>query len=155
ERDPASAAAEYGAEFRRDIEAFVSLEALGACVTQGCYERAPLRTVSYSSFVDPSGGSSDSMTLAVGHFEANSEMVVIDAIREAKSPFSPEQVVQEFAQLLKTYSVFTVSGDRYAGEWPREQFSRFGVTYEPAAKPKSELYLDALALLNSRRIDLL
>ena len=28
ERDPATAAAEYGAEFRRDIESFVSIEAL-------------------------------------------------------------------------------------------------------------------------------
>jgi hypothetical protein len=155
ERDAASAAAEYMAEFRRDIESFVTVEAATACVSPGVYERAPLRSFGYAAFVDPSGGSSDSMSLAIGHFEINSELVVIDAIREAMPPFSPEQVVSEFSQLLKSYSIFSVTGDRYAGEWPREQFSRFGISYEPAAKPKSELYLDALALLNSRQLDLL
>jgi hypothetical protein len=57
--------------------------------------------------------------------------------------------------LLKTYRIFSVIGDRYAGEWPREQFSKFGTRYEPAPKPKSELYVDTLALINSKRLDLL
>src|SRR5262249_12446295 len=38
ERDPASAAAEYGAEFRRDIESFVSIEVLRACISTGVHE---------------------------------------------------------------------------------------------------------------------
>jgi len=33
ERDPASASAEYGAEFRSDIAQFVSREAVEACVS--------------------------------------------------------------------------------------------------------------------------
>jgi hypothetical protein len=32
EEDPASAAGEYGAEFRSDVEAFVSQEAVDTCV---------------------------------------------------------------------------------------------------------------------------
>jgi hypothetical protein len=48
-----------------------------------------------------------------------------------------------------------VFGDRYAGEWPREQFGRFGVGYDPAVPAKSQLYGDLLALINSARIDLL
>ena len=46
-------------------------------------------------------------------------------------------------------------GDRYAGEWPVEQFARFNIRFEQAAKPKSDLYIDLLPLLNSRRIELL
>src|SRR5262249_50716674 len=46
-------------------------------------------------------------------------------------------------------------GDRYAGEWPAEQFRKHGITYEAAAKPKSDLYRDFLPLLNSGRVDLL
>ena len=42
ERDPASAAAEYGAQFRSDIESFVSREAVEACITSGVRERPPL-----------------------------------------------------------------------------------------------------------------
>ena len=46
-------------------------------------------------------------------------------------------------------------GDRYAGEWPREQFSKFGIRYEPSSKTKSDLYVDLLPLVNSARIQLL
>jgi hypothetical protein len=153
ERDPAWAAAEYGAQFRSDVQSFVSREAVEACVALGVRERAPLSGLRYSGFVDPSGGSADSMTLAVGHREDT--VVVVDAVREVKPPFSPEDVVDEFAALLKRYRIVKVTGDRYAGEWPREQFRKLGISYEPAAKPKSDLYRDLLPAINSRRIDLL
>jgi hypothetical protein len=155
ERDPANAAAEYGAEFRRDIESFVSIEAVNACVSANVFERSPQRGVSYLGFADPSGGSADSFTLAIGHIEYSKETVVIDALREVRPPFSPEFVTSEFATLLKSYRLSTVTGDRYGGEWPVEQFGKYGVRYEAAAKPKSELYGDLLPLINSRRIALL
>ncbi len=155
ERDPASAAAEFGAEFRRDIDSFVSLEAVRNCVSPDVLERAPERRHTYRAFADPSGGSADSFTLAIGHFVHKGEIVVVDALREHKPPFSPEATVQQFAQLLKTYRISKVTADKYAGEWVTEQFRRFGITCEQAAKPKSDLYQDTLALLNSRRIELL
>jgi len=153
ERDPASAAAEYGAEFRTDVESFVAREAVEACVERDVFERPPLRENSYVGFVDPSGGSSDSMTLAIAHLER--EIASLDAIREVRPPFSPEAVVADFAALLKSYRVFRVVGDRYAGEWPREQFRKHGVSYEPSEKPKSQIYGELLPLINSRRATLL
>lgn len=66
EADPASAAAEYGAAFRVDIESYITREAVEACVALGVRERLPVSDVSYVAFVDPSGGSTDSMTLAIG-----------------------------------------------------------------------------------------
>ena len=54
-------------------------------------------------------------------------------------------------RLLKRYRIVKVTGDRYAGEWPREQFRKLGISYEPAAKPKSDLYRDLLPAINSRR----
>jgi hypothetical protein len=155
ERDPAHARAEFGAEFRTDIESFVSVEAVQACVARGIYERPPRQGLSYAAFTDPSGGSADSFTLAVGHHEPAAQITALDAVREVKPPFSPENVCKEFSTLLKTYGVSKVTGDRYAGEWPCEQFAKFGIAYEPSPKPKSDLYLDALALINSRRLDLL
>ena len=154
EADPASAAAEYGAEFRTDVETFVTREAVEACVAVGVHERAPLpEQHDYMAFCDPSGGSSDSMTLAVGHREG--DVVVVDAIRERRPPFSPDDVVDEFSALLKGYGITKVSGDRYAGEWPRERFRDRGISYESAEKPKSDLYRDLLPLINARRIELL
>jgi hypothetical protein len=93
------------------------------------------------------------MTLAITHLDADS-IAVVDALRERIPPFSPEHVVQEFSELL-TYRISTVTGDRYAGEWPRERFRKLGLKYEVATKPKSDLYRDLLPILNSQRLELL
>jgi hypothetical protein len=152
ELDEAVASAEYLAQFRRDLEAFVIREVVEACVSLGVRERPPLTDLFYSAFCDPSGGSSDAMTLAIAHKEA--DVVIIDAVRERRPPFSPDDVVSEFAALLRSYRCTRVVGDRYGGEWPRERFREHDVTYEASAAPKSDLYRDALPLLNARRIDL-
>jgi hypothetical protein len=61
----------------------------------------PERKQSYIAFVDPSGGSSDAMTLAIAHKEGETE--ILDVIRERKPPFSPEAVVEEYAKLIRDY----------------------------------------------------
>jgi hypothetical protein len=153
EEDQPRAMAEWCAQFRVDVESFVSREAVHLCVALDVHERAPMSSVRYYGFVDPSGGSADSMTLAVGHREG--DVVILDALRERKPAFSPEDVVSEFAELLKSYRVTSISGDRYAGEWPKERFRGHDISYEPAQKPKSDLYRDLLPAINSRKIDLL
>jgi hypothetical protein len=155
--DPASAGAEYGAEFRKDVEQFIALEVVEACVSAGIYERASISSVTYFAFVDPSGGSQDSMTLAIAHAEGGEDdrLVILDAIREVKPPFSPEGCVAEFCDVLRLYGVTRVFGDRYAGEWPREQFRKHGVEYEVSEKVRSDLYRDCLPVLNSGRVTLL
>jgi hypothetical protein len=141
-------------QFRSDLEAFICREAAGACIDRGVFERSPSDATQYVGFVDPSGGSADSFTAAVAH-KRDDGMIVLDAVREAKPPFSPESVAREMASFFLTYRVNTVRGDRYAGEWPREQFRKCGVYYEPAARPKSELYGELLPVINSRRAALL
>jgi hypothetical protein len=153
EQDDAAAAAEYGAEFRRDIEAFLDREAVGAVVVPGQRERAAVPGTTYVAFVDPSGGSGDSMTLAIAH--RVEDHAVLDAVREVRPPFSPDAVVEEFAQLLRQYRIGGVVGDRYAGEWPRERFRAHGISYIPAKSTKAELYATLLAAINSRRVELL
>ena len=46
-----------GAEFRNDIESFLSIEAIRACIEGGVCERRPERVHRYVGFVDVSGGS--------------------------------------------------------------------------------------------------
>jgi len=72
-----------------------------------------------------------------------------------RPPFSPESCVAEFCALLKDYRCSEVTGDRYAGEWPREQFRKLGVTYKLSEKPKTDIYRDLLPLLNSGKLELL
>ena len=153
EADPEAASAEYGAEFRGDLEIFVSREAIEACVATGVTVRAPLARVTHHAFVDPSGGSNDAMTCAIGHKEDG--RVILDCILERKAPFSPDSVVGEFSGTMKAYGISTVTGDRYAGAWPAERFSAHGIRYAPAELNRSELYLAFLPLVNSGRVDLL
>jgi hypothetical protein len=148
-RDAVAAASEYGAEFRSDLEAFLTREIVESAITRGVRELPPIHGINYLGFVDPSGGSSDSMTIAIAHLEG--DRAVLDAIRERKAPFSPEDVVTEYAALLKSYGLSSVTGDRYAGEWPRERFRTHGIAYEPSAKSRSELYSELLPLLNAGR----
>ena len=155
ERDPASADAEFGGNFRRDIQSLFTIEVVRARVSHGVRERAPERGVSYVGFVDPSGGSADSFTLCIGHNDRTRQTIVVDALREVRAPFSPESVCEEFSVLLKSYRVHRISGDRFAGLWPVEVFAKFGVVYEQNARPKSDLYQALLPLINSGRIDLL
>jgi len=151
--DPEAASAEYGAEFRGDLSVFVSREVLDAAIEPGVTVRAPVEGVTYFGFVDPSGGSSDSMTLAIAHAEG--ARIVLDFVGERKAPFAPSSVVEEFAGVLKQYRLSRVRGDRYAGEWPREAFASHGVAYEVSPLNRSELYLATLPLLNSGRAALL
>lgn len=154
EEDPASAAAEYGAEFRKDVETFVPLEIVEAAVMPGRREVPPMPGMAHGGFFDGAGGSgTDSATLAIGHREGDS--FLLDALREVRPPFSPEDVVRDFAALLRRYGVREVVGDRFAGEWPREVFRRAGIEYKLADRAKSDLYRDALPLLNSGAIELL
>lgn len=153
EFDPASAAAEFGAVFRTDINSFVDRAVIDAATPHGLYEIPPAPRMRYSAFVDPSGGSADSMTLAIAH--ASDGRAILDCVREVKPPFSPEAVVMEFAAMLKLYGLSRVTGDRYAGEWPRERFKVHGIQYALSALNKGEIYLNVLPLLNSGRVDLL
>jgi hypothetical protein len=154
EKDRARASAEYLAEFRVDIEGFVSLEVVEACVG-GYHEMGPVSGTFYRAFVDPSGGSEDSMTMAIAHkTRTPEEQIVIDAVRKAHPPFSPEAVVDDFAALCKFYRITRVTGDHYGGEFVKEPFRKHGIRYEVAKQPKSDLYRDLLPLLNSGRITL-
>jgi hypothetical protein len=156
EKDAAAASAEYGALFRQDIQAFIDPAVVDAAVALGRLELPYCRDFRYAGFVDPSGGASDSFTLAVAHAEkrGGQEVVVVDCVRERPAPFSPEAVAEEFVEVLRAYRLTTVVGDRYSSELVRELFRKRGVTYRYSEKSKSEIYLDALTLLNSHRVEL-
>jgi hypothetical protein len=154
ENDPASAAAEYGAQFRTDVETFVAREVIDQVTAPGRHELPPTSGLAYHAFCDPSGGSADSMTIAVAHRDKDGRGI-LDAVRERKPPFSPADVVLEFAALLKSYHIHRLTGDRWGGEFVREPFRSHGIQYELSDKPKSDIYRDFLPILNSGKAELL
>ena len=97
--------------FRNEVERFIGVELVEAAVEPGCRVRA--LGVPVQGFCDPSGGASDSMTLAIGHCEKD-DRAVLDCLVERRAPFSPTSVVSVFAETLKSYGVRKVTGDRYS-----------------------------------------
>ncbi len=154
ERDAAVASAEYGGEFRTDVETFISTDVVDAAVVPDRFELPRIPGVRYVAFVDPAGGSGgDAMTLAIAHKEGNT--AVLDVLREVKPPFSPDTVVADFVTVLKAYGVASVTGDRWGGEFVREKFKTAGLNYEISERVKSDIYKEFLPLMNSGRVELL
>jgi hypothetical protein len=57
EADDTAASAEYGGEFRVDVEGLITEAVLDACIMPGRHELPPLTGTHYVAFTDPSGGS--------------------------------------------------------------------------------------------------
>ena len=151
--DESSAAAEYGSEWRRDIELLLTREAVEAVIVPGRLELAPLPDVQYFGFVDPSGGSADSMTLAIGHTAEGRHM--LDLLREVIPPFSPAHVVSQFADVCHQYGVTELVGDRWGGEFAREPFRERGIQYTLAELTASDLLRSVLPIIHSTSCELL
>ena len=165
-KDKSAASAEYLAEFRSDVEGFVSLDVVDEAVTAGLEVRSP-RVLDhiYVGFLDAAGGSgTDSITMAVAHYERGEPVedgepmqgrVVLDLVVEEPPPFSPDEVAAKFAALLRPYRIGTVTADKWGAEWVASPFRRHGITVEATAEPKSSIYLKLVPLLNSRCVSLL
>jgi hypothetical protein len=157
QRDPISAAAEYGASFRVDVNNYIELDVLNDCVDFGVHERLPEQQfiAQYVAFIDAAGGSGgDSFTCAIAHSDDDGA-VVLDAIREWKPKFSPQNVIEEIAQLFKSYSIVRAISDKWGGDFPIESFAKHCITVEPSAKPKSDIYRELLPIINSQKSRLL
>lgn len=155
EKDPVSAAAEFGAEWRDGASAFIDPNAISEAVVSGVREVEPKLSTPYVGFADAAGGSGgDSFTAAVAH-QTPQKFIVVDAIREIPPPFSPEAAIIECVRMFKAYGVRRVISDRYASQFPVEIFAKHGITCEPTELSKSEIYSEFLPLINSKKVDLL
>lgn len=161
DEDPDSAAAEYGARFRNDLENIFTKTAIDTVSITGRIEQGYVTKHRYRAFVDPSGGSSDSYVLAIAHDEKrtlNGDVVdvpVLDKVVEWKPKFDPEEVSKEIVRYCKNFHITGVTGDAYGGEWPRDPLKKRGIAYTLSDRTRSELYLDFLPMVNSRRCELL
>ncbi len=153
ERDPMAARAEYDAEFRTDVAAFLDLAVVEAAVDHGVTVRRPVRGVRYRSGCDPSGGARDSFTLAIAHDEDG--VAILDCLFEIKPPFNPTGAVAEMAGVLKAYGLTRTVGDKYAGEWVVDAFAKAGIKYQHADRDRSAIYLDVLPKFTSGRARIL
>jgi hypothetical protein len=144
--DEVVARSEYGAQFRSDLEAFISTEVIDGLVIPDRRELPPMSGTRYAAFVDPSGGAADAMTLAIAHKDRDGK-IVLDCVREQNAPFDPDACTAIFADTLKRYAVREVTGDYFGGEWPIARFRAFGIRYVRSEHDKSELYRRTIPIL--------
>jgi len=98
------------------------------------------------------GGGKDSYALAIGHLE--DKRIVVDVVRSRAPKFNPDALTEEYSELLKSYSISRVTGDKFSGDWASTAFEKNGITYEKSERTKSELYLEAEGPFNTERVEL-
>lgn len=148
--DPAKYKSEYLSEFRGDIESYLGIDDIEKVIEKGIFSRPYEPGKEYFAFCDPSGGRVDSMTLGIAHIEEGK--VNLDQILERRPPFSPEKVVEEFAEVLKTFGISAIYSDRYAGAWVQESFEKEGINVEYSKLSASELYASFIAVVMNKKV---
>jgi hypothetical protein len=160
-RDPQAAASEYGSlecglKFRNDVSSFLTRDAIEAVVERGCYELPYDSRHRYVGFLDAAGGSGqDSFCWAIAHHESG--VAVLDFLREAKPPFSPQAIVERAAGDFRSYRLTKVKADKWGSAFVTESFAKQpgGPMCEQNAAPKSDIYNEFLPLANSGKVRLL
>jgi hypothetical protein len=101
EEDPASAAAEHDAQFRSDVESYITREAIDAVIAPGRLELPRIAGIRYVGFLDFAGGAigGDSAVLAIAHAETamrlatephdGRTMVHVESLRRRQSDRRP------------------------------------------------------------------
>jgi len=148
--DAARASAEYLAQFRSDIEQFLSLDVVTDAQRSRPLELPRVAGLTYAAFCDMSGGGADEHALSIGHRDG--ARIIVDLVQARRG--NPETAVASFTEVLKAYGVRVVSGDRYAGQWVPTAFQRHGIRYEPAPGVRSELYTTFAPALNAGQVEL-
>ena len=171
EEDPESFKAEYGSEFRNDIEGYQSARQVRAMTDPGVTVREYSSDFAYTAFVDPSGGSKDEMTLGISH--EHNGIRIEDVNLAVSPPFSPQDdAVPLFAKTMKKYRVSSCYGDSYAGKIFKAEFKKHGIRYLPPTMTdyekvdgkkkkvvtrfsRSDIYMEILPMLNAQQVRLL
>jgi len=154
DEDAIAARAEYENLWREDIEDYLPRSAIEACVVLGRKQLLKQPHLTYAAFADVSGGRGDPMALAIAHRVPNSRKVVIDYLRQWPIPCNPLTTVAQMANVLSSYGLAAVTGDRYSAEFNVATFRNNRVRYLPSVQNKSELYLDLIPVICSQEIEL-
>ena len=141
--DPQGAVAEWDAEFRSDLAAFLDDASIDAAIDRGRPAELSVREGSvYSAFVDMSGGRHDASCIGIVHREG--DRVVADVIRGRRG--NPAAAVAEFSTLARQYGCYRITGDNYSADWVATAFESAGCQYVRSRLTRSELYLEGLPL---------
>jgi hypothetical protein len=158
ELDAEGAQSEWGGKFRSPVSIYLPRNLIEAAVEKGVGFRPRLPGVQYLAFTDiASGTGSDSSTMCIGHSsrDGTRDILIVDAIWEARPPFNALDVVKGHADALKAWGLSSVMGDDYGAGLVRNMYSREGIAYQSCPLTASELYLHSLAAWTSGIVSML
>jgi hypothetical protein len=153
--DPEGAQAEWHGKFKVPISIYLPRALVEAAVEKGVTIRPRLPGVQYLAFADPASGTGrDSFTMAIGHRrrDDDQDMLIVDALWEARPPFPAIDVVKGFADALKQWGLTEVMGDDYSGGIVASMFAKQGIRYQSCPLTASQLYLHALPSWTSKMV---
>jgi hypothetical protein len=151
-RNPIAARAEYLAEFRSDLEGFVSLDTIRAC-TGPHAEFPPVAGLAYTAGLDLSSGSGeDPLGFALCHSNEEGDKAIVDLARDWVPPFSPTDVLRQVADVCHLYNIEVVIGDRFAYAFAREILWNYGIKFRVNDKTTSQCFSELAPLLNAQEV---
>ncbi len=125
-------------------------------IDRGVKVRPPEDGIDYFGFVDMSSGSNDDACLGIAHKDAEGRAILDHILNQGqRPPFDPQKAVERFANKLKEYRVFSVTGDRFAGNTFQAAFESQGIAYRVSDLTKSKLYEALEPKLNAGQVVLL
>jgi len=154
-RDPVAFETEWLARFRTDLSGMYDPAVIDGAVNPDRPLELPFRTAKglRAAFVDVAGGGGrDSYAIALGRLEG--ERVIVEVVRSRAPKFNPEEVTAQYCELLKSYQIYEVTGDKFSGDFASSLFQKAGINYRRAEKSKSELYVEAEGGFNAAQVEI-
>ena len=154
--DPDRGRAEWEAEWRSGVAAFLDAVLVDQGVRRDPLILPPREGVRYRGGADPCGSGVEEFAWCVDHREG--DRVVIDLVsgrrKHGRQHFNLEEAVRDCCTDMRAYGETEILGDRYSANWVKEAFAREGLLYRHAEKPKSECYREMLPLFVMGKIEI-
>jgi hypothetical protein len=132
-----AAGAEWNAEFRSDIDAFLDDGQITAAVDMGRPRELPPRPgISYAALSTLQAGDPTPIRCASG---IGMGTFIADVVTGEPPPFNPSVVTARLAAVVQQYGCTKVTGDNFAAEWVATAWRSQGLIYERADVPASAL----------------
>lgn len=162
-RDPENFRREYLAEFTDAVSAFLSSEAIEACVVRDRKELPPdPNRHNYVAAID-AAFKGDRFTLCIGHYDRDEDRVVIDLLRGWQgSPREPVQFGRDVLPAIKAldeqYGFRTIHADQFGAQPLKEAFERRSLYFEEhpfTNASKADMYAEVRTRVAECTIELL
>ncbi len=154
DRDLSFFKSEYGAEYRVDLEDYLTREQLDA-VTVDRTEIPFQVGMRCHAFIDTSGGEGqDSQALCIT-VELGDQRGAVARLIEWRPPFDSAASARQVAELCREYKIAKVCGDKFGGAMFSSMLKTHGIGYDPETRTATELYRGFASVVTGKKVELL